>query len=127
MKNHATTNNQTSNTLAIESSAFKDGCLELMKKAADNGAEIAVTENGRTLLTLAVTGPKPQKPKRQRRLRQDFLGDLAVTGPKPQKPKKPFLDADRHLLISYGDIISPIDEDWEAEFDQKWDEKLRNT
>ena len=103
MKNHATTNNQTSDTLAIESSAFEDGCLQLMKKAADNGAEIAVTENGRTLLTLAVTGPKPQK------------------------PKKPFLDADRHLLISYGDIISPIDEDWEAEFDQKWDNKLGNT
>ena len=90
-----TMSNQTGNALAIESSAFEDGCLELMKEAADNGAEITVTENGRTLLTLAVTGPKPQK------------------------SKKPFLDANRHLLISYGDIISPIDEDWEAEFDQK--------
>ena len=89
-----TVSNQTGNTLAIESSAFEAGCLELMKEAADNGAEIAVTENGRTLLTLAVTEPQSQK------------------------PKKPFLDADRHLLISYGDIISPIDEDWEAEFDQ---------
>ena len=85
-----TVSNQTGNALAIESSAFGDGCLELMREAADNGAEITVTENGRTLLTLAVTRPTPQK------------------------SKKPFLDADRHLLISYGDIISPIDEDWET-------------
>lgn len=98
-----TVSNQTGNALAIESSAFEAGCLELMKEAADKGSEIAVTENGRTLLTLAVTGPESQK------------------------PKKPFLDADRHLLISYGDIISPIDEDWEAEFDQKWDDKLGST
>ena len=94
---------QTGNTYTIESSEFKDKCLALMKEVADNGAEIAVTENGHTLLTLTVTRPKPQK------------------------PKKPFLDADRHLLISYGDIISPIDEDWEAKFDQKWDEKLGTT
>ena len=44
--------NQTGNALTIESSVFEDGCLELMKEAADNGAEITVTENGRTLLTL---------------------------------------------------------------------------
>lgn len=82
-----TMSNQAGNALAIESSAFEDRCLELMKEAADKGSEIAVTENGHTLLTLAVTGPQSQK------------------------PKKPFLDADRHLLISYGDIISPIDKD----------------
>ncbi len=96
----AAVSSQTDNTQTIESSEFKDECLDLMKEAADNGAEIAVTENGHTLLILKATRPKPQK------------------------PKESFLGRDSHLLISYGDIISPIDEDWEAKFDKKWDEKL---
>ena len=88
------------NTHAIESSAFQAKHLDMLKTAAETGAEITVTENGHTLLSLIVTKPKTQN------------------------PKKPFLDADHHLLISYGDLISPIDEDWEAKFDKKWDEKL---
>ena len=91
------------NTHTIESSAVQAKLLDMMKQAADTDAEITVTENGYTLLRLTVTKPKIPN------------------------PKKPFLDADRHLLISYGDIISPIDEDWEAKFDKKWDEKLGTT
>ena len=99
----ATVSSQTGNAHTIESSEFEPECLDLMKEAADNGTEIVVTENGHTLLTLTVTRPKAQK------------------------PKESFFGKDRHLLISYGDIISPIDEDWEAKFNQKWDEKLYNS
>lgn len=95
-----TVNDKTDTTPAIESSALQAKHLEMLKQAAETGAEITVTENGNPLLILTATKPKTQN------------------------PKKPFLDADRHLLISYGDIISPIDEDWEAKFNKKWDEKL---
>ena len=88
------------NTHTIESSAFQAEHLDMLKNAAETGDKITVTENGHTLLSLMVTKPKTQT------------------------PKKPFLDADHHLLISYGDLISPIDEDWEAKFDKKWDDKL---
>ena len=88
------------NTHAIESSAFEAKHLDMLKNAAKTGDKITVTENGHTLLSLMVTQPKTHN------------------------PKKPFLDADHHLLISCGDIVSPIDENWEAEFDKKWDEKL---
>ena len=92
------------NTPAIESSAFQAEHLDMLKTAAETGAEVAVTENGNTLLHLAATKPK-QKPSHQ-------------------KDHKPVFGRDRHLLISYGDLISPIDEDWKAKFDTKWDEKL---
>ena len=74
------------NTHAIESSAFQAKHLDMLKTVAETGTEITVTENGHTLLSLIVTKPKTRN------------------------PKKPFLDADHHLLISCGDIISPIDE-----------------
>lgn len=45
--------------------------------------------------------------------------------PSHQKDRKPVFGRDRHLVVSYGDLISPIDEDWEAEFDKKWDEMDR--
>lgn len=45
--------------------------------------------------------------------------------PSHQKDRKPVFGRDRHLVISYGDLISPIDGDWEAEFDKKWDEMDR--
>ena len=92
------------NTHTIESSAFQAEHLDMLKNAAESGAEIMVTENGNTLLCLAATKPQ-QKPSHQ-------------------KDRKPVFGRDRHLLISYGNLISPTDEDWEAKFDKKWDEKL---
>ena len=92
------------NTHAIESSAFQAKHLDMLKTAAETGAEITVTENGNTLLHLAATKPM-QKPSHQ-------------------KARKPVFGREQHLLISYGDLISPIDEDWEAKFNKKWSEKL---
>ena len=97
-----TVNDKTDTIYTIESSEFEAKHLDMLKQAAGTGTEITVTENGHTLLSLTATKPKTQN------------------------PKKPFLDADHHLLISYGDIISPVDEDWEAKFDKKWDEALGN-
>ena len=82
-----TVNDKTDATPAIESSEFETKLLNMLTQAAETGTEIKVTENGHTLLSLTATKPQTQN------------------------PKKPFLDADHHLLISYGDIISPVDED----------------
>lgn len=92
------------NTHTIESSAFQAKLLDMLKQVAETGAKVAVTENGDILLNLTATKPDPIKSK-------------------PAK-RKPAFGKYKHLLISYGDIISPIDEDWEAKFDKKWDEKL---
>ncbi len=92
------------NTHTIESSEFKPEHLDMLIKAADTGEEIAVTKNGDTLLNLTVTQPE--------------LFEI-----KPKNTQTAF-GKYRHLLISYDDIISPIDEDWEEKFDKKWDEKL---
>lgn len=92
------------NTHTIESSEFKPEHLDMLIKAADTGEEIAVTENGDTLLRLAAAKPELK--------------------PSQQKDRKPVFGRDRRLVVSYGDLISPIDEDWEAKFDKKWDEKL---
>ena len=100
----ATVSGGSDNTQTIESSAFQADHLDMLKTAAETGAEIAVTENGNTLLHLTATKPK-QKPSHQ-------------------KARKPVFGRDQHLLISYGDLISPIDEDWEAKFNKKWSERL---
>lgn len=92
------------NTHTIESSAVQAKLLGMLKQAAETGAKVAVTENGDTLLNLTATKPDPIKSK-------------------PAKGK-PAFGKYKHLLISYGDITSPRDEDWEAKFDKKWDEKL---
>ena len=99
-----TGNNTTDDTHTIESSELEPKLLDMMKHAAETGAEITVTEDGHPLLHLATTKPTQQSPSK--------------------KGGKPAFGKYRHLLISYGDITSPIDEDWEAKFDKKWDEKL---
>ena len=99
-----TVNDKTDTTYTIESSEFEAKLLDILKQAAETDTEITVTENGHTLLHLAAAKPK-QKPSSKR-------------------DGKPFFGRDRHLLISHGDLISPIDEDWEAKFDKKWEEKL---
>ena len=97
-------NDKTNTTHTIESSEFEAKLLDKLKHAAETDTEITVTENGHTLLHLIAAKPKQK--------------------PSSKTEGKPFFGRDRHLLISYGDIISPIDEDWEAKFDKKWDEKL---
>ena len=86
-----TVNDNTDTTPTIESSALQAKHLEMLKQAAETGTEITVTENGHPLLHLAATKPKQK--------------------PSSKKDGKPVFGRDRHLVVSYGDLISPIDED----------------
>lgn len=89
----AVNNKADTTTHTIESSAFQAEHLDMLKQAAGTGTEITVTENGHPLLHLAATKPE-QKPSSKR-------------------DGKPVFGRDRHLVVSYGDLISPIDEDRE--------------
>ena len=71
----------------IKASEFKAKCLKLMDEVAENGNEIVITKNGRTVLRLV---------------------------PYRNKPKAPF-GRDRDRIRILGDIIEPVDLEWEAE------------
>ena len=71
----------------MKASEFKAKCLKLMDEVAESGEEIVITKNGNPTARLV--------PYRQRY--KDWFG------------------ADRDKLQILGDIISPIDVEWEAE------------
>ena len=71
----------------IKASEFKATCLRLMDEVAESGEEIVITKNGRPTARLL--------PYRKR------FGD--------------WFGADRARIEIVGDIISPIDLEWEAE------------
>ncbi len=71
----------------IKASEFKARCLKLMDEVAESGEEIVITKNGRPVAQL-----KPYR----------------------QKPKSLF-GIDRGRIEILGDIIEPIDVEWEAE------------
>ena len=71
----------------IEASEFKAKCLELIDEVAANREEVVITKNGKPTARLV--------PYRARF--EDWFG------------------ADRGKLEILGDIISPIDVEWEAE------------
>ncbi len=71
----------------IKASEFKAKCLKLMDEVAESGEEIVITKNGRPVSRLA---------------------------PYREKPKAPF-GRYRDQIRILGDIISPIDVEWEAE------------
>ena len=73
----------------INASEFKAKCLELMDEVAETGQEIVITKRGRPVSRLA---------------------------PYRERPKSLF-GIDRGRLEILGDIISPIDVEWEAETD----------
>ena len=73
----------------IKASEFKATCLRLMDEVAKSGKEIVITKNGRPTARLV--------PYRKRF--RDWFG------------------ADRGSIEILGDIISPIDVEWEAEAD----------
>ena len=73
----------------IKASEFKAKCLKLMDEVAETGEEIVITKNGRPVSRLT---------------------------PYREKPKSWFgVDRDRIQIL--GDIIAPIDVEWEAEAD----------
>ena len=73
----------------IAASEFKAKCLKLMDEVAESGEEIVITKNGRPVLRLL---------------------------PYREKPKSWF-GRDRGRIEILGDIIEPIDVEWEAQSD----------
>ncbi len=72
---------------SIKASEFKAKCLKLMDQVAETGETLVITKNGHPVAEL-----RPAK----RRLESLF-------------------GAHRGLIEITGDIIAPLDEDWEAE------------
>ena len=73
----------------IKASEFKATCLKLMDEVAEEGGEIIITKNGRPVSRLL---------------------------PYRERPEAPF-GRDRDKIRILGDIIEPIDVEWEAESD----------
>ena len=73
----------------IKASEFKAKCLKLMDEVAANGEEIVITKNGRPVAKLTAYRERP----------------------------KTLFGIDKGRLEILGDIISPIDVEWEAEVD----------
>ena len=73
----------------IKASEFKAKCLQLMDEVAASGEEIVITKHGRPVSRLT---------------------------PYLQRPKSLF-GIDRGRIEILGDIVAPLDEEWEAESD----------
>ena len=73
----------------MKASEFKAKCLKLMDEVAQTGDEIIITKNGQPVAKLA---------------------------PYRERPKSWF-GRDRDKLRILGDIISPVDVEWEADSD----------
>lgn len=70
----------------IKASEFKAKCLRLMDQVAETGSTLVITKNGRPVAQLG-----------------------------PVVSRTPTLaGAHRGLIAVVGDIVSPIDEEWEA-------------
>ena len=86
----------TGNTRTITASEFRAKCLQLMDEVAATGEEIIITKNGRPVSRLI---------------------------PYREKPKSLF-GIDRDKIVILGDIVEPIDVEWEAESGRNWDDLL---
>ena len=77
----------------IKASEFKAKCLKLMDEVAETGEEIVITKNGRPVSKLV---------------------------PHRQRPASWF-GRDRDVIRIHGDIVAPIDVEWEATTDRGLD------
>ncbi len=85
----ATLTSETSNRRTIKASEFKSKCLKLMDEVNEDGGEIIITKNGKPVAKLTAFYERP-----------DTL-----------------FGAGRDRMKILGDIISPLDVEWEAQFD----------
>ena len=86
-------NDKASGSRTIKASEFKAKCLKLMDEVADSGDEIVITKNGHPVSRLV---------------------------PYREKPKSLFgIDKGRFKIL--GDIIEPLDVEWEANTGKTWD------
>jgi prevent-host-death family protein len=73
-------------TKTVEAITFQAECVQLLNEVADNGMSLVITKNGTPVAQLV---PVPRKP---RTLYGALKGSLTI----------------------HGDIISPLDAEWEA-------------
>ena len=81
------TNPEPSGVRTIKASEFKAKCLKLMDEVAESGGEIVITKNGRPVSRLVPYRARPES----------LFG----------------IDRGRFEII--GDIVEPVDVEWEAE------------
>ena len=77
------------NERAITATEFKAKCLRLMDEVSESGATLVITKNGRPVSCLV---------------------------PYREMPRAPF-GRDRDIIQIRGDIIEPLDVEWEVETD----------
>ena len=87
------THHKETDSRIIKASEFKAKCLKLMDEVADSGEEIVITKNGRPVSRLV---------------------------PYREKPKSLF-GIDKGRIKILGDIIEPLDLEWEAHSGTTWD------
>ena len=85
----ATSTSETGSQRTMKASEFKSKCLKLMDEVAENGGEIVITKNGKPVAKLTAFHERP----------------------------KTLFGIDKGRLKITGDIISPIDVEWEAQSD----------
>ncbi|WP_419948425.1 type II toxin-antitoxin system Phd/YefM family antitoxin [Candidatus Palauibacter sp.] len=77
----------------IKASEFKAKCLKLMDEVAETGEEIVITKHGRPVSKLVPCRKKPTS----------------------------WFGRDRDIIRIHGDIVAPIDVEWEATTDKGLD------
>ena len=91
------TDTQKGATRTLKASEFRAKCLQLMDEVAESGEEIVITKHGKPVAKLT-----PHQGKR---------------APFGAHAGKPWFGRDRGKIDILGDIISPIDVEWEADVD----------
>ena len=79
----------TAGSRTMQASEFKARCLQLMDEVAETGEEIVITKRGRPVSRLVSCREQPE----------------AIFG------------ADRDVIRIHGDVVEPLDVEWEAEVD----------
>ncbi len=85
----ATDMNDPNGPRTVKASEFKAKCLKMMDEVAQSGEEIVITKNGRPTVRVVAYRTKP----------------------------KTLFGIDRGKLEILGDIVSPLEVEWEAESD----------
>ena len=85
----STNSGGTGRSRTMKASEFKARCLGLMDEVAENGGEIVITKNGKPVAKLTAFHDRPES----------------------------LFGAGRGRMEILGDIISPLDVEWEAQSD----------
>ncbi|MDR6788371.1 antitoxin (DNA-binding transcriptional repressor) of toxin-antitoxin stability system [Sphingomonas sp. BE138] len=78
-------------------SEFKTKCIALLEEMERSGEPLTITRRGKPSLTLSAREAVTQRPK--------LFGSMKGT------------------VTVHGDIVGPVDPDWEVKWNAKWDER----